>query len=125
MTVLPLPDRGRWVWDARDRARAVRLAGHREAGLVNLSVWRDETCVGTVKLRPDEVVDLVGALTDGLARLTVPPPPARPSPRIAELEQRLAEVESRLAVPAWQRAVGDVRAAATGLAGRLLDRRGR
>lgn len=122
MTVLPLPDRGRWVWDARDRARAVRVATHHEAGLVNLSVWRDETCVGTVKLRPDEVVDLVGALTDGLARLTVPPPTAQPSPRIAELEQRLAEVESRLAVPAWQRAVGDVRAAVTGLTGRLLDR---
>ena len=125
MTVLPLPDRGRWVWDARDRARAVRVATHPEAGLVNLSVWRDETCVGTVKLRPDEVVDLVGALTDGLARLTVPPPPAQPSPPIAEIEQRLAEVESRLAVPAWQRVVGDVRAAASGLAGRLLDRRGR
>lgn len=125
MTVLPLPDRGRWVWDARDRARAVRVATHREAGLVNLSVWRDETCVGTVKLRPDEVVDLVGALTDGLARLTVPPRAAQPSPPIAELEQRLAEVESRLAVPAWQRVVGDVRAAASGLAGRLLDRRGR
>ena len=111
------------MWDARDRARAVRVATHREAGLLNLSVWRDETCVGTVKLRPGEVTDLVGALTDGLARLAAQTPPAQPSPRISELEQRLAEVESRLAVPAWQRAVGEVGAAVTGLAARLLDRR--
>jgi hypothetical protein len=125
MTVLSLPDRGRWVWDARDRARAVRVATHREVGLLNLSVWRDETCVGTVKLRPDEVADLVGALTDGLARLAVPTPPAQPSPRISAIEQRLAEVEFRLAVPAWQRAVGDARVAVTGLTGRLLGRRAR
>jgi hypothetical protein len=73
MTVLSLPSRGRWVWDARDRRRAVRVAAHPEVGLLNLSVWRDDTCVGTVKLRPDEVAGLVAALTDGLAQLATPP----------------------------------------------------
>jgi hypothetical protein len=67
----------------------------------------------------------VGALTDGLAGLAVPTPPAQPSPRISALEQRLTAVESRLAVPVWQRAVGDARAAVTGLTGRLLGRRAR
>jgi hypothetical protein len=101
MTVLSLPVRGRWVWDARDRTRAVRVAAHPEAGLLNLSVWRDETCVGTVKLEPDEVVSLVSALTDGLARLAAPPAPPRDGDaRLAALERRLAGVESRLPAPA-------------------------
>ena len=76
MTVLPLPARGRWVWDARDKARAVRVATHDEVGLLNLSMWRDDLCVGTVKLRPDEAADLVGALTEGLARLAADRPAA-------------------------------------------------
>jgi hypothetical protein len=101
MTVLSLPVRGRWVWDARDRTRAVRVAAHPEAGLLNLSVWRDETCVGTVKLEPDEVVSLVSALTDGLAQLAAPPAPPRDEDvRLAALERRLAGVESRLSAPA-------------------------
>jgi hypothetical protein len=103
MTVLSLPVRGRWVWDARDRTRAVRVAAHPEAGLLNLSVWRDETCVGTVKLEPDEVVSLVSALTDGLAQLVAPPAPPPPRDedvRLAALEGRLAGVESRLSAPA-------------------------
>jgi len=73
MTGLSLPSRGRWVWDARDRTRAVRVSTHAEVGLLNLSVWRDETCVGTVKLRPEEAADLVAALTDGLAGLAARP----------------------------------------------------
>jgi predicted RNA-binding Zn ribbon-like protein len=101
MTVLTLPVRGRWVWDARDRTRAVRVAAHPEAGLLNLSVWRDEICVGTVKLEPDEVVSLVQGLTDGLARLaeSAAPAPDDRDARLAALEERLAGVETRLAPP--------------------------
>jgi hypothetical protein len=93
--------RGRWVWDARDRTRAVRVAAHPEAGLLNLSVWRDEICVGTVKLEPDEVVSLVQGLTDGLARLaeSAAPAPDDRDARLAGLEERLAGVETRLAPP--------------------------
>jgi hypothetical protein len=114
MTVLSLPVRGRWVWDARDRTRAVRVAAHPEVGLVNLSIWRDETCVGTVKLARDEVVNLVSGLTDGLARLgAAQPDPARPrddrDARLAALEERLAGTEARLAAP-WRALVATVAA---------------
>ena len=128
MTVLPLPARGRWVWDARDKARAVRVATHDEVGLLNLSVWRDQLCVGTVKLRPDEVVDLVGALTEGLAQLAADRTPVarvREAARLAALEDRLAGLESRLTTPPWRRAVADAGTVAAALVDRLLRHRGR
>ena len=125
MTVLPLPVGGRWVWDARDRARAVRVSTHGEVGLLNLSTWRDGTCVGTVKLRPDEAADLVGALTEGLARLAAdrtPAASAREAARLAALEDRLAGLESRLTTPPWRRAVQAVVDWAAGSPGRRRDR---
>ncbi len=100
MTVIALPNAGRWVWDARDRTRALRVSTHPEHGLLNLSVWRDDVCVGTVKLRPDEVSGLVGALADGLARLVPPTPAAVPRDAdVVALEARLAAVESQLPFP--------------------------
>jgi hypothetical protein len=109
MTVTALPARARWVWDARDRTRAVRVSAHPAQGLLNLSIWRDDLCVGTVKLRPDEVAGLVSGLTDGLAQLAVTPlavtppavtpPPAAGPATVADLETRLAAVESRLPAP--------------------------
>jgi hypothetical protein len=124
MTVLPLPSRGRWVWDARDRTRAVRVAAHPEAGLLNLSVWRDDACVGTVKLQPDEVVSLVSALTEGLVQVARDPgrhPEVAllPGPRLAAVERRLADVEDRLATPPWRRALPGVAAAVDRLRRRL------
>jgi len=97
MTVIALPKPGRWVWDARDRTRALRVSPHPEQGLLNLSLWRDDVCVGTVKLRPDEVSGLVSALSDGLARLATPPAPPVRDADVVALETRLAAVESRLA----------------------------
>ncbi|SNS18130.1 hypothetical protein SAMN06893096_102384 [Geodermatophilus pulveris] len=120
MTVLPLPDRGRWVWDARDRTRAVRVSTHGAAGLLNLSVWRDDVCVGTVKLRPDEAAELVGALTEGLARLAGPPAPD--AARLAAVEDRLAGLEARLAAPPGRRVADGARAAAAAVAGQVLRR---
>jgi len=100
MTVIALPKPGRWVWDARDHTRAIRVSSHPEHGLLNLSLWRDDVCVGTVKLRPDEVAGLVAALSEGLARLA---PPSAPAPSrdadVVALETRLAAVESRLPAP--------------------------
>ncbi|MFW3168628.1 hypothetical protein [Geodermatophilus sp. CPCC 206100] len=116
MTVLSLPSRGRWVWDARDRTRAVRVSAHPDVGLLNLSVWRDETCVGTVKLRPDEVSGLVAALTDGLAQLAAPRP-GTDGPRLAAVEDRVTELESRLAAPARPSAVAALRERARRLLG--------
>jgi hypothetical protein len=104
------------------------VATHDEVGLLNLSVWRDQLCVGTVKLRPDEVVDLVGALTEGLAQLAADRTPVarvREAARLAALEDRLAGMESRLATPPWRRAVADAGTAAAALVDRLLRHRGR
>src|SRR3954467_10433191 len=116
MSVLPFPPRGRWAWDARGHERAVRVTAHPPDGLVNLSVWRDDMCVGTVRLQPDEVAGLVEGLTEGLARLAERP--AEPSSSINDLEDRLARIESRLARPAWRTAA----ATAVARAGAALAR---
>jgi hypothetical protein len=77
------------------------VSAHVPEGVVNLSMWRDDICIGTVRLRPDEVAALVEGLTEGLARLAERP--AEPS--VSDLEGRVARIESRLAPPAWRTAV--------------------
>jgi hypothetical protein len=98
MTVVQLPVRGRWAWDARGDRRAVRVSPHAEENVVNLSVWRDDVCVGTVRLSPAEASALVSGLSDGLAELAQRPS-AVPG---QDLETRLARLEARLAPPAWR-----------------------
>ena len=104
MTALVLPVQGRWAWDARGEGRAVRVSSHAESGVVNLSLWREDTCVGTARLRPDDVAELVTGLTEGLAALA-----ARPrvvgadAAQLAELETRLARLE-RPRPPLWRQA---------------------
>jgi hypothetical protein len=100
MTVLPFQPRGRWAWDARGFQRAVRVSPHPDENVVNLSVWRDDRCVGTVRLLPEEVAGLIAGLSDGLAGLARRP--AQPAASVGDLEERLAEVESRLARPTWR-----------------------
>jgi hypothetical protein len=64
--------------DPRGGGRAMRVTwhsgGHPEspdgAGLVVVSLWRDNLCVGSFRLPADDVPDLVHALTRGLARAT-------------------------------------------------------
>ena len=65
--VSPLPIRGEVVVDARGGARALRVSWHPEQGVVVLSVWRANTCVGTVQVDPAEVPHLVDILVRGLA----------------------------------------------------------
>lgn len=63
MTVSPLPAHGT-VLVGRDRVgRTLRVSAHPAAGRVVLSIWQDTTCVATVRLAPDDVADLVAALT--------------------------------------------------------------
>ena len=100
MTVVRLPARGRWAWDARGDRRAVRVSPHMSENVVNLSVWRDDVCVGTVRLEPAEVAALVGGLTDGLAELAERPA-ASPAPE-SDVETRLARLEARFAAPPWR-----------------------
>lgn len=103
MTVVRLPTRGQWAWDVRGEGRAVRITAHVEFGLVNLSVWRHDTCVGTVRLLPSEVANLMTGLSEGLAEIAQAPPapeaPSEESRRLQLLEQRIAGLESRLGAP--------------------------
>lgn len=88
------------------------MSAHVRERVVNLSVWRDDLCVGTVRLLPDEAAALVTGLTEGLAQLTERP--AAAPPQVRALEDRLERLEARLAEPAWRsvatRAVRSVRA---------------
>ena len=105
MSVLPFQPRARWAWDARGSERAVRVSPHPDENVVNLSVWRDDLCVGTVRLLPDEVSALVAGLTDGLVALGRRRDGATAT--VTDLEDRLARVESRLARPAWRTKAAD------------------
>jgi hypothetical protein len=99
MSVLPFQPRAQWAWDARGHNRAVRVSPHPHENVVNLSVWRDDLCVGTVRLQPADVAVLVAGLSAGLAELAKRP--AEPTAGVAELADRLERVESRLARPPW------------------------
>jgi hypothetical protein len=106
MTVIALPTHGRWAWDTRGDGRAVRVATHASVGLLNVSLWRDDICVGTVRLGPEDAATLVAGLTEGLAELAAassPAPPAADGDQLRELEERLARLERQR--PPWRRAV--------------------
>jgi hypothetical protein len=62
----PLPRTGEIYLDARSAARALRVSWHSEAGLVVLSLWRDNVCAGTFRLAIEEVPDLIDVLRAGL-----------------------------------------------------------
>jgi hypothetical protein len=120
MTVVRLPVHGRWAWDARGDSRAVRVSTHTRENVVNLSVWRDEICVGTVRLRPAEAASLVEGLSDGLAELADRPDDApldEGTAKVHELELRIARLESRLAPPGWRTAVSAATARVTHVLG--------
>jgi hypothetical protein len=104
MTVVRLPSRGRWVWDARGSNRAVRVSPHADENVVNLSLWRDDVCVGTVRLLPGEAASLVTGLTEGLAELADRPQTGTPpeTGRMHEMELRLARIEARLGSSTWR-----------------------
>jgi hypothetical protein len=115
MTVIPLPRHGQWAWDLRGQGRGVRVSAHADEGLLNVSLWREGTCVGTAQLLPADVAKLVSGLLDGLAEIAAQAPAHDAAPeRLRELEQRLADVESRLA-PARRTAADRARAVRTAI----------
>ena len=77
VTVVPLPPRGEWFPDARDGERALRVSWHAELGCVVLSTWRDEACVGTVRLEPADAARLVSTLALGVEAALATPDPGR------------------------------------------------
>jgi hypothetical protein len=64
----PLPATGSIFLDARGGDRALRVSWHPEAGLVVLSLWRDDVCAGSFRLAVDEVPELIETLRAGLDR---------------------------------------------------------
>ena len=72
--MLALPSGGAVVHDARGQHRWMRVTWHDEAGLVVLSVWRDGSCVATVRIDRGDVPSLVTALVEGLAAEPEPAP---------------------------------------------------
>lgn len=49
------------------------MSAHAQAGVVVVSVWNGDTCTATVRLRPEDVVEIVTALTRGLVELQQEP----------------------------------------------------
>jgi hypothetical protein len=62
----PLPRAGEVYLDARSPSRALRVSWHEEAGVVVLSLWRADACVGSFQLAVEDVPDLVDVLRAGL-----------------------------------------------------------
>jgi hypothetical protein len=60
--------------DARGGGRWMRATWHPEADCVVLSVWRDTTCIATMRVARDDVPGLVQTLVGGLV---VPPAQTR------------------------------------------------
>jgi len=64
----PLPQAGSIFLDVRGDDRALRVSWHTEAGLVVLSLWRENVCSGTFRLPIDDVPELIETLRAGLDR---------------------------------------------------------
>jgi hypothetical protein len=62
----PLPELGSIFLDARGDDRALRVSWHDDAGVVVLSLWRDNVCAASFRLGFDEVPELIGLLQDGM-----------------------------------------------------------
>ena len=67
MTPARLPRRRDIVLDERGEGRALRVTWHHDVGIAVVSVWRQDRCVGTVRVAAEDVPGLVAVLTEGLA----------------------------------------------------------
>jgi len=65
-TARPLPISGDVFLDSRGGDRALRVSWHHEAGVVVLSLWRDNVCAGSFRLAVDDVPALLDLLRSGL-----------------------------------------------------------
>jgi hypothetical protein len=63
MTVSPLPRDGATLSGRDRKGRTLRIARHAATERVVLSVWQDSSCLATVRLAPEDVVELVSQLT--------------------------------------------------------------
>lgn len=65
--VLALPSSGEVLADVRGNGRWMRVTWHDDADVVVLSLWKQMSCVGTLRLDRSDVPGLVDALVQGLA----------------------------------------------------------
>jgi hypothetical protein len=73
MNVAPLPTKGGIHFDGRGGDRSLRVDAH--PGVVTISLWRDDKCVGTHRLASDEVPEVIELLARSL-RASLQPPAA-------------------------------------------------
>lgn len=62
----PLPKTGSVFMDPRGGGRALRVSWHGEAGMVVLSLWRDNVCAGSFRLSAADVPEMIETLQAGL-----------------------------------------------------------
>lgn len=78
--VSPLPTHGAVFFDPRDEGRSLRVSFHDALGVFVLSLWKDDTCLGTFRLPVDDaprlIHSMVGALVGGGAAMSAPTPSA-------------------------------------------------
>jgi hypothetical protein len=60
--VAPAPADVEYFLDTRGQGRALRVRRHDEEGVVVLSVWRGDLCVGSFRLSTDDVPALIDLL---------------------------------------------------------------
>ena len=63
----PLAPTGSVFLDARGDGRALRVTWHPEAGVVVLSLWRENVCAGSFRVATEDVPVLIASLRSGLA----------------------------------------------------------
>ncbi len=63
MTVSPVPADGAVVVGRDKVGRALRISTHPEHSRIVLSLWDGNRCIGTLRLAPQDVPDVVRALT--------------------------------------------------------------
>ena len=65
-SVSPLPTQGTVFFDPRDEGRFLRVSYHDDLGVFVLSLWRDDTCLGTFRLAAEEAPRLIHAMVTAL-----------------------------------------------------------
>src|SRR3954451_2018607 len=96
LQALPKPETpaGRWTWEsARAHTRAIRISPRSKQRVVNISLWRDERCVGSVHLSPAEAASVAAKLSEALADLAIDL--ARDDAEAPDLDERVSMLESR------------------------------
>lgn len=73
MTVSPLPARGGIHADVRDDGRTVRVAAHAAEGMVTMSLWRGDRCIGSHRMGAADVPRLITLLAEALVAATGAP----------------------------------------------------